>query len=268
VIGTVDATSALELLYPEAVYLHDGETYVVRHLDLEGKAAFVERQDVDYYTNPVLEQSLLLRGTREKAEWAGAAIGFGDATVTWFTAFFKKIQFFSVDSIGFGNLDLPPQEIDTTTFWITIPDELRRAVRAEGKNPVEGLVGIRNLLVSVIPLYAMCDRADVGGVVDGKNLGKTAVFMYDRYPGGLGFVEHAFRRPGEILRACRELLSECPCSGGCPSCVGLPVLRPAQHQDPEVGGAWPIPDKEAAAAILDGLCAARLEAGAAGSSAR
>jgi DEAD/DEAH box helicase domain-containing protein len=258
VIGTVDATSALELLYPEAVYLHDGETFVVRHLDLEGKTAYVERRDVDYYTTPVLEQHLVLNGTRETGRTENGTIGFGDATVTWFTSFFKKIQFFSVDSIGYGNLDLPPQNIDTTTAWITISDELRLAVKRTGKNPVEGLAGVRNLLISVLPLFAMCDRADVGGVIDSKNLGKSTIFLYDRYPGGLGFVEHAFRRPAEILRACRTLVEECPCDGGCPSCVGLPVLRPAQHQDPDVGGHWPIPDKEASRFILRALAAERV----------
>jgi DEAD/DEAH box helicase domain-containing protein len=253
VIGNVDATSALELLYPEAVYLHDGETFVVRHLDLEGKAAYVERRDVDYYTNPVLEQHVLLRETRERDTWGGAGIGFGDATVTWFTSFFKKIRFFSSDSIGYGNLDLPPQEIDTTTFFLTIPDSLRGALKRLGKNPVEGLSGVRNLLISVVPLYAMCDRADIGGTVDSKNVGKPTIFLYDRYPGGLGFVEHAFRRPATVFEAARSLVEECPCEGGCPSCVGLPVLRPAQHQDPDVGGAWPIPDKEAARLILEEL---------------
>ncbi|HMB67710.1 MAG TPA: Zn-binding domain-containing protein, partial [bacterium] len=253
VIGNVDAISALELLYPEAVYLHDGDTFVVRHLDLEGKSAYVERRDVDYYTTPVLEQHVLLRGTRETGTWGGAATGFGDATVTWFTSFFKKIQFFSVDSIGWGNLDLPPQDIDTTTAWLTIPDELRAHVKRLGKNPVEGLAGVRNLLISVVPLWAMCDRADIGGVVDSKNLGKPTVFLYDRYPGGLGFVEHAFRRPDDIFAAALELVAECPCDTGCPSCVGLPVLRPAQHQDPEAGGAWPIPDKDAAHVILEVL---------------
>ncbi|GJM43573.1 MAG: putative ATP-dependent helicase YprA [Gemmatimonadota bacterium] len=253
VIGNVDAISALELLYPEAVYLHDGETFVVRHLDLEGKSAYVERRDVDYYTTPVLEQHLLLRGTREVGTWAGADTGFGDATVTWFTSFFKKIQFFSVDSIGWGNLDLPPQNIDTTTAWITIPAEMRGRLKAMGKNAVEGLVGVRNLLISVVPLWAMCDRADIGGVVDSKNLGKPTIFLYDRYPGGLGFVEHAFRRPAEIFGAALALVSECPCESGCPSCVGLPVLRPAQHQDPEAGGAWPIPDKDSAHLILEEL---------------
>jgi DEAD/DEAH box helicase domain-containing protein len=158
-----------------------------------------------------------------------------------------------VDSIGYGNLDLPPQHIDTTAAWLTPPDELRRAVKRAGKNPVEGLVGVRNLLISVIPLFAMCDRADIGGVVDSKNLGRPTIFLYDRYPGGLGFVEHAFRRPEQVFGACRELVRECACESGCPSCVGLPVLRPAQHQDPEAGGAWPLPDKAAALLLLEGL---------------
>jgi DEAD/DEAH box helicase domain-containing protein len=252
-IGNVDSISALELLYPEAVYLHDGETYVVRHLDLGGKAAYVERREVDYYTNVVIDQSVLLRETRERAAWGVAEIGFGDATVTWVPSFFKKIQFFSVDSVGYGKLDLPPQDIDTTAFWITPPQELRAALRAAGRNPVEGLAGVRNLLISVIPLFAMCDRADIGGTVDSRNLGQPTVFLYDRYPGGLGFVEHAFRLPREVLAACRELVEGCPCETGCPSCVGLPVLRAPQHQDPDVGGAWPIPDKEAACRILRAL---------------
>ncbi|NNE43977.1 MAG: DUF1998 domain-containing protein, partial [Gemmatimonadetes bacterium] len=255
-IGNVDSISALELLYPEAVYLHDGETFVVRHLDLEGKTAYVERREVDYYTNPVVEQHVVLQSTREAGPWGIAQIGYGDATVTWFTAFFKKIQFFSVDSIGYGNLDLPHQQIDTTTFWITPPKELRAALRKAGKNPVEGLAGVRNLLISVIPLYAMCDRADIGGTVDSKNLGASTLFLYDRFPGGLGFVEHGFRRTAEVLGACLELLETCPCDDGCPSCVGLPVLRAPQHQDPDQGGAWPIPDKEAARWILSALLAA------------
>jgi DEAD/DEAH box helicase domain-containing protein len=242
-------------LYPEAVYLHDGETYVVRHLDMEGKTAYVERRDVDYYTSPVLEHSVLLRNMREKDRWGSADIGFGEVTVTWFTSFFKKIQFFSADSIGWGNLDLPPQHIETTAFWLTVEGGLVVAIRARGRNPIEGLAGVRNLLISVIPFFAMCDRADVGGVLDSKNLGSPTIFLYDRFPGGLGFAEQAFRKPKEIFAACLALVRECPCEGGCPSCVGLPVLRPAQHQDPEVGGAWPIPDKSTASWILGELLA-------------
>jgi DEAD/DEAH box helicase domain-containing protein len=89
--------------------------------------------------------------------------------------------------------------------------------------------------------------------VDSKNLGASTLFLYDRFPGGLGFVEHGFRKTAEVLGACRELLETCPCDDGCPSCVGLPILRSAQHQDPDPGGSWPIPDKDAARWILQAL---------------
>ncbi len=250
VLGTVDAISALELLYPEAVYLHDGETFVVRRLDLEGKCAYVERREVDYYTQPVVESHLLWRDTREANEVPGAATALGEASVTWFTSFFKKIRFQSVDSIGWGNLDLPKQTIETVAFSLAPSPEIRAAMKRAGMNPTDGLAGLRNVLITVLPLWAMCDRSDIGGVVDSKNLGRPAVFLYDRYPGGLGFVEHAFRGTRDVLEAACSLVEECPCETGCPSCVGLPVLRPAQHQDPEVGGAWPIPDKDAARRLL------------------
>src|SRR6185295_15325792 len=99
----------------------------------------------------------------------GAVTGLGDASVTWFTSFFKKIRFMSIDSIGWGNLDLPKQTIDTIVFWLVLPAEMRSAIKRAGKNPTEGLAGVRNLLISVLPLWAMCDRSDIGGVVDSRN---------------------------------------------------------------------------------------------------
>jgi DEAD/DEAH box helicase domain-containing protein len=218
---------------------------------------------VDYYTQPVVEQHLLWRDLRESREMPGAGAALGDASVTWFTSFFKKIRFQSVDSIGWGNLDLPKQTIETVSFSLAPDAGIRAMLKAAGKNPTDGLAGLRNLFISVLPLWAMCDRSDIGGVVDSRNLGKPAVFLYDRFPGGLGFVEHAFRHTHDVLAAARSLVEECPCETGCPSCVGLPMLRPAQHQDPEVGGAWPIPDKEAARLLLHALLSRADDAAAA-----
>jgi DEAD/DEAH box helicase domain-containing protein len=90
-------------------------------------------------------------------------------------------------------------------------------------------------------------------VVDHKNLGRPAIFLYDRYPGGLGFCEQAFHRMSELLATCLQIASECPCEVGCPSCVGLPILRPAQQQDPDLGSGWPMPDKAAAISLLEQL---------------
>ncbi len=253
VIGVVDGISALELVYPEAIYLHEGETYFVRDLDLEQKIAYVEKQDVDYYTQPVLESSIRIQKEKTKRVWRGNRAFFGDATVTWLTAAFKKIKFYQLDSIGWCNLDLPSLHLDTAAMWL-IPDKaVMNELRAMGRNPVEGLVGVRNIAISVLPLFSMCDRRDIGGIVDSSNTGSPTMFLYDRYDGGLGFAETGYRMIEELLGSCLELVDECDCEDGCPSCVGLPILRPAIQQDPDAQGSWPIPDKESARLLLTAM---------------
>ena len=86
--------------------------------------------------------------------------------------------------------------------------------------------------------------------MDSSNLGEAAIFLYDRYPGGVGYAERGYELVEELLRAALRLVEDCPCELGCPSCVGLPILRPAQHQDPDLQGGWPIPNKAATEALL------------------
>jgi DEAD/DEAH box helicase domain-containing protein len=253
VIGVVDGISALELVYPEAIYLHEGETYFVRDLDLEQKVAYVEKQEVDYYTQPVLESSIRIQEEATSKVWRGNRAAFGDATVTWLTAAFKKIKFYQLDSIGWCNLDLPSLHLNTSAMWL-IPDKrVMAGLRSKGRNPIEGLVGIRNMAISVLPLFSMCDRRDIGGIVDSSNTGSPTMFLYDRYEGGLGFVETGYNMLDDLLAGCLELVDECDCEDGCPSCVGLPILRPAIQQDPDAQGSWPIPDKESARLLLEAM---------------
>ncbi len=253
VIGTVDAISAPELVYPEAIYLHEGETYFTRKLDLEQKVAYVERAEVDYYTQPVLDTNIRVLRPRKEKQWGGQKVVLGDANVTWATIAFKKIQFYSLDSIGYKTLDLPAQHLETMSMWIVPSADLNRAARSLGKNPVEGLVGIRNMMINVVPLFAMCDKQDVGGVIDSSNTGTPTIFIYDRFKGGLGFSERTYDQIGEVMRACLSVVTECECQEGCPSCVGLPILRPAQHQDPDLYHGWPIPSKETARLMLEAM---------------
>ncbi len=253
VIGNVDAISAPELLYPEAVYLHNGETYLVRRLDLEGRVAEVERAEVDYYTQPILESQIRALRTRETRDVPGAALELVDATVTWLTSAFKKIRFYGIDSIGYGRLDLPPQHLGTVALAVVPRAETMARVARDGLDPREGLVGLKNLLVSVLPLFAMCDPQDLGGITESSNRGVPALFLYDRFAGGLGYAEKGYDAFETVLEAVAELLASCPCESGCPSCVGLPILRPPQHQDPDVGGSWPIPNKEAARILVGAL---------------
>jgi DEAD/DEAH box helicase domain-containing protein len=250
VLGTVDAISAPELVYPEAIYLHEGESYFVKDLNLASKVATVVPIEADYYTQAVLDSSIRMGAERERRESGAETLCLGEATVTWATVAFKKIQFQSLDSIGYKTLDLPPQHLETASLWWSASDPLKARVRRAGENPMEGLVGIRNLFISLLPLFAMCDRMDVGGILDSGNLGRPTLFLYDRYPGGLGFVERLYERFEEILGAALRLVRECPCATGCPSCVGLPVLRPPIHHDPDTHAGWPIPSKAAAELLL------------------
>jgi len=250
VIGVVDSISAPELVYPEGIYLHDGRTYIVRRLDLEGKVAYVERAEVDYYTQPIIDSSIRVIKENKSGSSSGLRFFYGDATVSWTTTAFKKIKFYSMDSIGYGTLDLPTQHLETVSVYMYPEPEVVGVVKRRGKNLVEGLVGVKNVLINILPLFVMCDRQDIGGLVESSNTGKPAIFLYDRFKGGLGFSEKAYGLLPGILRAALGVIDDCPCEGGCPSCVGLPVFRPPQHQDPDGGHGYPIPDKETARLIL------------------
>jgi DEAD/DEAH box helicase domain-containing protein len=250
VMGNVDAISALELVYPEAIYLHEGQTCFVRELDLEQKVAYVEPREVDYYTQPVLETQIRVRGELQSREWRGERLSLGEVTYAWQTVAMKKIRFHSLDAIGYHPLALPKLTLETVGFWFAPSEAAWSAVARAGLNPIEGLSGARNLFLTLLSMLSMCDPADLGGMIDSSNLGRPALFVFDRYPGGLGFAEQGFTRLEELARRSLEHLEACECATGCPSCVGLPILRPAQQQDPDLGRARAIPGKDAARALL------------------
>ena len=255
VIANVDAISAPELVYPEAIYLHNGETYFVRELDLDGKVAYVERCETDYYTQAVLESDVRIqRAATEESSTEDDrtfSLTFGEVDVTWQTVMFKKIKFETRENVGYGPVDIPAQSLPTTAFWLTPGDDVKVRLKSDGLRLGEALCGLRNLAVVALPMVAMCDSRDISGVVDSKNLGHTAMILYDRYPGGLGYCEKGYHRIGDLLHLCREMIVECPCDDGCPSCVGLPNLRPAIHSDPDLMRGYPIPNKHATTRLLE-----------------
>jgi DEAD/DEAH box helicase domain-containing protein len=255
VIANVDAISAPELVYPEAVYLHNGETYLVRDLDLSGKVAYVERRETDYYTQAVLESNVRITGERARSDAVPrAALAYGDVDVSWQTVAFKKVKFSTRENIGLGPVEIPAQNLQTTGVWLAPNDALRAEMKGAGLRASEGMVGLRNLAVVALPLVAMCDSRDLGGVVDSKNLGHTTMILYDRYPGGLGYSERGFQQMPQLLAICLEMVRDCPCEDGCPSCVGLPNLRPAIHSDPDLMRGYPMPNKQATVRLLELLC--------------
>ena len=252
VIGTIDETSAYMQVHAEAIYMHAGETYFVRELDLEKKIAFVEKIDTDYYTQSITEVKIKIEEEELEKKWRRSECYFGDLSVTSVTYMFKKIKFGSRDSLGFGALDLPAQTLLTNGMWLIPKDEVYKHVRSAGRIPREGLLGISNVIKEVIPLHAMCDTMDIGAAVDSSAANAPAVFVYDRFPGGLGFAHKGYELVEDIITACLELVDRCPCDRGCPSCVGSP-LPPFSQLDPDVSARGLIPDKEATKSILHAL---------------
>jgi DEAD/DEAH box helicase domain-containing protein len=252
VIGTIDEPSAFPQVHPQAIYMHDAETYFVDRLDINEKVAYVHRADVDYYTQAMSDSHIEVVRSEMEKRLIESEIGFGDTNVHSKVTMFKKIKFGSRDSIGYGNLELPTQTLETMALWIAPSLEVLTKVTRYGRVPAEGMWGIANVLPDVVSLFAMCDPMDLGTVVDSKNVGVPAVFLYDKYPGGLGFAQKAYHMIEEVLSAALDLIHACPCEDGCPSCVGAP-LPPHMQQDPDVMGKGRIPDREAALVLLHAL---------------
>ncbi|MBN1163061.1 MAG: DEAD/DEAH box helicase [Candidatus Krumholzibacteriota bacterium] len=248
-IGTIDEASAFQQVHPQAIYLHEAETYFVRDLDIEKKIAFIEKTNVDYYTQSITETQVKVDREEKNGRWRVSDLAFGDVSVTDLTFMFRKIKFGSRDSIGYGKCDLPPQVLETAGMWLVPPPEVLALVRKWGRVPGEGLLGLSNVLREVVPLFVMCDPLDIGTTVNSRSTGSPAVYLYDKYPGGLGFALKAYDLLEEIMQAALELISSCPCQQGCPSCVGSPI-PPFSQLDPDTGGRGMIPDKEAALVIL------------------
>jgi DEAD/DEAH box helicase domain-containing protein len=252
VIGTLDEASAYQQIYTEAIYLHDGETYFVKEMNVPQKISYVAKIAVDYYTQSITEEQITITEKELESGWRKAAIGFGPVEVMLKPYLFRKIKFGSRDSIGFGKISLDPQVMQTYAFWVVPPPRTLHLVKEFGRDPVESMLAIANVLTEVLPFMVMCDTGDIGSMVDLANNGAPSLFIFDKYPGGLGFAHRSFERVEELMTAALELIAACPCEAGCPSCVGAP-LPPNSQLDPETSGKGRIPDKEGALVILHDL---------------
>lgn len=252
VIGTLDEISALAQLHDHAVYLHGADTYFVDKLDFEQNIAFVEKRDLDYYTQSIQASQIKIDERDREEEWRGNLLGYGDVTVTTTIPMFKKIRFHSRDSLGFEQLELPPQMLETVAFWFAPGDDAIDQVTGQGRIVGDALIGIANVLVEVAPFYVMCDQQDIGTVVDTRNLNRDALFIHDRYPGGMGYAQRILESFEAIIQTIAEVIRNCRCLDGCPSCVGSAVPPSAMNDlDSAVRGR--IADKEAALMLLNAL---------------
>jgi len=266
VIGEVDFSSALTTVHPKAIYIHQGQQYQVERLDFDARKAYVKPVKVDYYTDAIRYTQVRVLEIAEQDRVAGpAARAHGDALVRSQVVGFKKIKFFTNENVGAGKLELPENEMHTTAFWITLERPLLEALPFALSDRQSGIFGVLYALESMATLLLMCDRRDLGTAVGErpaspgiemewqefttaisdpaqmKEFFEPNLYLYDAYPGGIGFSEPLFRVHDLLLRRTRELVEGCPCEKGCPSCVG-----PAGEKSERT--------KEAALAILARLC--------------
>jgi DEAD/DEAH box helicase domain-containing protein len=272
VIGETDFTSALTTLHPSAIYFHQGQQYHVDKLDFARRKAYVHPVKVDYYTDAIrYTQVRVLEIVSEERIAGPASRAHGDVLVRSQVIGFKKIKLFTNETVGDGKLELPENEMHTTAFWITLAQSLLASLPFAISDRQSGIFGLLYALESMAALLLMCDRRDLGTAIgerpaspgigveepewdvvptaaEMRDLGRRKEFfepnlyLYDAYPGGIGFSEPLYRVHDLLRRRTRELIAACPCEAGCPSCVG-----PAGEKSERT--------KEVALAILERLCA-------------
>src|SRR4029077_5184466 len=257
----------------KAIYLHGAQQYHVEHLDFKERKAYSKQVDCDYYTDAirytqvrVLEAAAEARAQESRPE-IPASRSHGDVLVRSQVVGFKKIKFFTNENVGAGELQLPENEMHTTSYWITLERALLESLPYSISERQSGMFGMLYALESVATLLLMCDRRDLGttigerpplpggdsdeftpmrlqdaGAANAKEVFAPNLYLFDAYPGGIGFSDPLFRAHELLVQKTRELILACACEAGCPSCVG-----PAGDLSPRA--------KQAAVEIIDRVCA-------------
>jgi DEAD/DEAH box helicase domain-containing protein len=234
VIGETDFTSGPGTLHPKAIYIVEGTLYQVEKLDVDGRKAYVREIDCDYYTTAITYTKVtpidvFATGEERGAGEVEASVRtHGEVHVVSRVVGFKKIKFYTNENIGSGELDLPEQQMHTTCYWLTIRPEVMAQLPYASDDRRDGVVGLAFALKQIAQLLLMCDGHDVGISIDTGDADVTGggrhnpqkIFVYDNYPGGIGFSKPLFDMHAELLANTRKLIADCDCENGCPGCVG------------------------------------------------
>jgi DEAD/DEAH box helicase domain-containing protein len=219
IIGEVDYTSAFSTLHEKAIYLHQGQQYYVHQLDIPERRAYIKQVESEYFTDAITYTKVKILETMESA----AEHNHGEVHVAHQVVGFKKLKFYTMENVGSGDLNLPAQEMHTTSYWITIPRATLESLPYSTTEKLNGLHGLAYALANLSCVYLMCDRRDVGSAVD-AGLENPAfhptIFLYDNFPGGIGLSRPLYEIRDQVLKATHELIRSCSCEDGCPSCVG------------------------------------------------
>jgi DEAD/DEAH box helicase domain-containing protein len=257
VIGETSFNSGPSTLHEKAIYIVEAALYQVEKLDFVGRKAYVRQIDCDYYTDAITYTKVTVLetfaadgshdgdagSTEHDPPDAVPGAAHGEVHVSSRVVGFKKIKFYTNENVGSGELDLPEQEMHTTAYWLTIPRAAMAALPYAADDRRDGVVGLSFAMRQVAQLLLMCDRYDIGISIGSGEQGEQTdlvrrqpapstveapvtlsdeprIFVYDNYPGGIGFSEPLFRMDEELRRRTHELIAGCECQSGCPTCVG------------------------------------------------
>ncbi|HEV2492867.1 MAG TPA: DEAD/DEAH box helicase [Terriglobia bacterium] len=260
VIGEVDFSSALPTVHEKAIYLQDGRQYHVERLDYDDRKAYVHAVESEYFTDAISYTKIKMLETFDAAPAGPAVKSHGEVQVNTQVVGFKKIKFGTMENVGAGELALPEQEMHTTAYWVTLPHAMLHGLAYSNIQRQDGVRGLANAMQAIATLLVMCDARDLGvsvgenratnespiaadgdhaplppggGAAGGEGRARSInglvslvvafepnIYLYDKYPGGVGLSEPLYRLSESVLENTRKLIERCPCVAGCPSCVG------------------------------------------------
>ena len=250
VIGELNKYDSQPIIHPNAIYMHQGETYLVLDLDLDRNLCLVKHIETDYYTQPIggtdvhhIDQPL------RKRDLGTATAYFGEVTAYFSTHLYERIHFYNLDAISRHEVNMPTYQLETMAFWVTPREDIVRRMIEDGLDVHKALMGIAYATRMMIPLFIQCETLDFShSSCTAINAPWQTMFIYERYPHGLGFTEQAFEMLDTLLPAVYDMIRKCGCRNGCPCCVGKP-LRGYTTWNTERGEAN-VPSKRAALRLL------------------
>jgi DEAD/DEAH box helicase domain-containing protein len=247
-LGTVDPGSSHSTVHAGAVYVHQGLAYVVDALDLDDGVALVHRDEPDWTTSARELTQLRIVDTHQQTRWGEVQLAFGDVEVTRQVVGFLRKRIATGEVLGEEPLDLPPRTLRTRATWWVVDEVGLRAAGLDQATAPGALHAAEHAAIGLLPLFATCDRWDIGGVSTARHpdTGQATVFVYDGQAGGAGFAEQGFQRASPWWAATRAAIADCSCRDGCPSCV----------QSPKCGNGNDPLDKPGALRLLDTVLSA------------
>lgn len=236
-IEQIAANRAPFEVFPGAVYMHQGDTYLVA--ELTPRQALARRAQVEYYTRTIDETEIAVRQVRQQRQVGPATLALGVVDVTRKVVGYKRKKHYTDEVLSEHDLTMPPQTFRTIAVWWTIPEPICRRVAQVCDDALDALHAMEHAAIGLLPLFAQCDRADIGGLSTAAHpdTGAATIFVYDGVPGGVGIAEVGYEQAAQWWEQTWRLLIDCLCSEGCPACIQSPKCGNANQHLSKIGAA-------------------------------